>query len=213
MRGISILLVEDSVLFRSALINLFAKYNLISVVACSSSSLASSLQRARRDVVVIDTVSWTAGLTLLVKAVKSTSMTTPVILLGREDLVESQVEVFAAGPVGFVEQTASAQVLVQAVRAVANKHVWFDARLFRRIIRSDSSVNKWGKRQEPHFNQKELQVLAFIACGKTNKEIGIKLGRTERTIKAYVSQLFQKTGFSGRSGLAGFAVTHRVAKL
>jgi DNA-binding NarL/FixJ family response regulator len=39
-----------------------------------------------------------------------------------------------------------------------------------------------------------------MAQGKTNNEIGAELGVTERTVKAYAQELFDKLGARNRAG-------------
>jgi DNA-binding NarL/FixJ family response regulator len=52
----------------------------------------------------------------------------------------------------------------------------------------------------PHLSNRQLQVLQGMAQGKTNSEIGADLGVTERTVKAYAQELFDKLGARNRAG-------------
>lgn len=209
MKSPSILLVEDSALFRMALANTLFKQLGIKVVVCSSSSLATP-KRIREDVVVIDAVTWSVGQRALVKAVENLSPASPVVLLGRKDLLVNHLEALQAGAVGFVKQTASTRVLVEAVRTVIKGKVWFERELFEEIYVQHRPTGKW--HQGIRLNPREKQVLALVAVGMTNKEIGQRLALGERTIKAYISNLFRETGVANRSGLTSFAITHGLAQ-
>jgi pSer/pThr/pTyr-binding forkhead associated (FHA) protein len=52
----------------------------------------------------------------------------------------------------------------------------------------------------PSLSNRQLEVLQGMAQGKTNSEIGADLGVTERTVKAYAQELFDKLGARNRAG-------------
>ena len=52
----------------------------------------------------------------------------------------------------------------------------------------------------PHLSPRQSQVLELMAEGLTNNEIGERLGVTERTVKAYAQELYDKLGVRNRAG-------------
>lgn len=52
----------------------------------------------------------------------------------------------------------------------------------------------------PHLSPRQQQVLELMAEGMTNNEIGDELGVTERTVKAYAQELYDKLGVRNRAG-------------
>jgi pSer/pThr/pTyr-binding forkhead associated (FHA) protein len=52
----------------------------------------------------------------------------------------------------------------------------------------------------PHLSPRQQQVLERMAEGMTNAEIGAELGVTERTVKAYAQELYDKLGVRNRAG-------------
>ena len=52
----------------------------------------------------------------------------------------------------------------------------------------------------PHLSPRQQQVLELMAEGLTNSEIGEQLGVTERTVKAYAQELYDKLGVRNRAG-------------
>lgn len=52
----------------------------------------------------------------------------------------------------------------------------------------------------PHLSPRQQQVLEHMAQGMTNAEIGTQLGVTERTVKAYAQELYDKLGVRNRAG-------------
>ncbi len=202
-----ILLVEDSALFRSALTNLFLGQRRFRLTVCSSASFRTRLFGATWNVVVIDTVTWSLGEEELFSAIRQASVSVPTIILGREDRVGSYLRAFREGAVGFVRQTAPPRALFKAVQAVAHGRVWIDHELFRQTLASYANA---GTVQQVRLTAREQLIVDLVAHGKTNKEIGVRLGLTERTIKAYVSNLCRKFRVSNRSALTGYAIAHKL---
>jgi DNA-binding NarL/FixJ family response regulator len=56
------------------------------------------------------------------------------------------------------------------------------------------------------LTHREAEVLAWIAQGKANQDIGVLLGMTERTVKHHASQCFQKMGCENRSSATLMAI-------
>jgi pSer/pThr/pTyr-binding forkhead associated (FHA) protein len=58
----------------------------------------------------------------------------------------------------------------------------------------------------PRLSPRQQQVLEHIAEGMTNADIGEQLGITERTVKAYAQELYDKLGVRNRAGAVAEAV-------
>lgn len=56
------------------------------------------------------------------------------------------------------------------------------------------------------FTQRQLQVLRLLARGLSNKQIGERLFVSERTVKAYLSSIFEKLEVSNRAGAVAAAL-------
>ena len=60
----------------------------------------------------------------------------------------------------------------------------------------------------PSLSPRQQQVLEGMAEGKTNKEIGEDLGVTERTVKAYAQELYDRLDARNRAGAVAEAMKH-----
>ena len=63
------------------------------------------------------------------------------------------------------------------------------------------------ERGEP-LTHREIEVLALLGTGATNREIAQRLSLTEGTVKNYISAILAKTGLRDRTRAALFAVRH-----
>jgi DNA-binding NarL/FixJ family response regulator len=60
------------------------------------------------------------------------------------------------------------------------------------------------------LSHRELQVLALVARGQSNRQIGGNLGLSEVTVRNYVSTLLEKLALRNRVELATYAVQNRI---
>jgi DNA-binding CsgD family transcriptional regulator len=58
----------------------------------------------------------------------------------------------------------------------------------------------------PSLSPRQQEVLELMADGMTNSEIGEQLGITERTVKAYAQELYDKLGVRNRAGAVAEAI-------
>lgn len=203
----SIILIEDSVLFRSALETVLRR----SGYPVTAYGVDESVPHALREsaIVLLDVVTHLGGNTEIADLVKKWSVRAPVLLLGREDRIEQILVGLRAGAVGCVTQTVSPKTLRRAVAAIAAGGTWCDRRLFQRILQS---LTVEGERLSPRLTKREGQALRYLAQGWTNREIAEAIDLTEQSIKIHVSNLLRKTGTSNRTGLLLYAIRHGLVR-
>jgi DNA-binding NarL/FixJ family response regulator len=61
------------------------------------------------------------------------------------------------------------------------------------------------------LNNREREILAFVAQGLTNKNIAQRIFIAERTVRDYVSSILSKLAVANRAGAAAWAIRHGVA--
>jgi DNA-binding NarL/FixJ family response regulator len=200
------LLVEDSMLFRQALLNLLGRSPNITAEACASDRFARGPVDHRFDVILLDVVTWSSGTSRLADSIKTTAPLLPVLLLVNDDFLERHSGLVPSEICGFIQQTAEPKKLLEAIKVISGGAVWFERALFRKL--AVRAAGRAAGRRE--ISAKEADMLRLVVGGKTNKEIGVAMGYSERTVKAFVSRLFLKTGAPTRSALASFAIASGV---
>ena len=107
------------------------------------------------------------------------------------------------GALGTLRRSADPEDLFRAVRAVGRGNVWYDATTVQRMMNVSGLVQMSGTHEprdgvgEP-LTDRERDVAALIAAGRSNKEIATDLGISEPTVKKHVGKVIEKLGTQDR---------------
>ena len=106
-----------------------------------------------------------------------------------------------AGAAGYVLKDIRGAGLVESVRKVAAGTTLLDPTLTAKVVeRMRGGVP--GDSRLASLSTRERQIMALIADGLTNREIGLRLSLAEKTVKNYVSGLLSKLGLQRRTQAA-----------
>jgi DNA-binding NarL/FixJ family response regulator len=78
------------------------------------------------------------------------------------------------------------------------------------LVRVKELASVMARRAPGGLTPRELQVLALLATGKTNRAIASELVISEKTVAAHVSSVFTKLGLSSRSAATAYAYEHHL---
>jgi DNA-binding NarL/FixJ family response regulator len=112
-----------------------------------------------------------------------------------------------AGASGFLLKQVRGAALVSAVRTVASGGTMFDAVTPRVPLPRTPGIRS-GNRLG-HLTDQERTVLRLIGEGLTNRQIGLRMGLAEKTVKNYTSHLLAKLGLERRTQAAILATELR----
>ncbi|HET9741191.1 MAG TPA: response regulator transcription factor [Terriglobales bacterium] len=132
-----------------------------------------------------------------------------IIVSGNGADDETILKALAAGAKGYVDEAATPDEFVQAIRVVHQGSVWAPRRVMSIFIdRVTSSPGKIFPAGHVSFTDREKEVLELLVAGRSNREIGQALQIEERTVKAHVAKLMRKVGVQNRIALSVHAITH-----
>ncbi|MGW0482589.1 response regulator [Nonomuraea sp. NPDC003214] len=109
-----------------------------------------------------------------------------------------------AGASGFLYKDVDPTALVQAVRAVHEGQVLLAPEAAEAMLNGGGS----GVPTSVPLTEREREVLALIAAGRSNREIARSLAVAEKTVKTHVSNVLMKLGVQDRTQAALYAVRH-----
>lgn len=124
-----------------------------------------------------------------------------VIMLTSFGQDEMLVDAIDAGASGYLLKESRGHTVVEGIRTVAQGGSLFSpqvtAALFRRLRTAQGPSDPIEE-----LNDNESKILALVAEGKTNREIGERLYLSEKTVKHYVSNILSKLGYTRRAEAA-----------
>jgi two-component system, NarL family, response regulator DevR len=115
-------------------------------------------------------------------------------------------EAIRSGAHGYLLKEINAQGLLQAIADVAAGKSILDPAVTARVIKLVKAGGSSERDALTALSPQETRVLALIAEGRTNKEVGGELGLSEKTVKNYLSNIFEKLHVSRRAQAAAIYV-------
>ncbi len=212
---IRIVIADDHPLVRDGLRRLFELQPGFTVVGEAADGV-EAIERTlalKPDVLLLDlAMPRMNGLDVL-KALPETAAEVRTVLLTAAIEREETVEALRLGARGVVLKESATQMLYKCIRAVMNGEFWVGHERIGDLMQSLRQIDRAPAREASpasRVTRRELQVIAAIVEGASNREIGETFGLSEQTVKNHLSNIFDKLGVSNRLELALYAVHHRL---
>jgi two-component system, NarL family, response regulator LiaR len=136
-----------------------------------------------------------------------------VIMLTMYRAQQQMLQAMKNGARGYLLKSASSQEVAAAIRTVYNGGVLIDPELTGAIVHeyrrlSDAAPVRLGEHSTAltALTERDIEILRYVAAGMSNKEIAENLSYAEKTVKNYLSLIFQKLGIRDRTQAAIFAL-------
>jgi two-component system, NarL family, response regulator DevR len=209
-RTIRLLLVDDHEVVRVGLRTLLSEHQEIKIVG-EAETMAQSIRQASRlkpDVVLMDVRLPDGSGVAACREILASSPETRVLFLSSYADDDSVLAAVVAGAQGYLLKEINSSALMGAIEAVSEGQSILDPTVTQRAL---AWIKKCGKSPqamsgpEPLSPQEE-RVLALVAEGKTNKEIANNLRLSDKTVKNYLANVFQKLHLTRRTQAAAFFI-------
>ncbi len=211
-KSIRLLIVDDHKVVRLGLHTLLSRHNGIEVVGEAGTSAAAVEQTAglKPDVVLMDVRLPDGNGFEACRQIRRVQPDTRVLFLTSFADEEIVLESIDAGGDGYLLKEIDEENLVQAIRNVAAGKSILDPAVTRRVLErvknTDTHLGAPSTTRLGSISPQERRVLALVAEGKTNKEIGVALGLSDKTVKNYLSNIMEKLQVTRRSQAAAYFV-------
>ena len=205
-RAIRVFLLDDHEIVRLGVRDLLEAQPDIQVVgeAGTAASALARIPALRPDVAVLDVRLPDGDGVAVCREVRSRMPEVACLMLTSFGDDEALFDAVMAGAAGYVLKQIRGTDLVGAVRTVASGQSMLDPKAASQLM---ARLRDASQKRDPleGLTGQERRILELIGEGLTNRQIGERLYLAEKTVKNYVSALFQKLGMERRTQAAAYA--------
>jgi len=207
---VRVLICDDHEVVREGLRGLISRQTGMSVVG-EAGTVAEGIEAAARtkpDVVIMDVRLPDGSGVEACRAIREARPETKIVMLTSYADDEALFASIIAGASGYLLKQTRGQAVVDAITAVAAGRSLLDPDVTGKVLER----LRESRAEDPallSLTDQERKVLAGLAEGKTNREIGEVLFLSEKTVKNYVSRILDKLGLSRRAEAAAYMAKHK----
>jgi DNA-binding NarL/FixJ family response regulator len=209
IKPIRLLLVDDHQVVRVGLRTVLHNNQGITVVgeAGSRADAVRAIKRFNPDIVLMDVRLPDGSGVEAAREILAQHPTTRIIFLTSYADDDSVLAAVLAGANGYVLKDIDVSLLIRSIRTVANGQSLLSPALTQRALNwIKAGPVQTGPVRERSLAPQEERVLALVAEGLTNKEIAAAMQLSDKTVKNYLANMFQKLHISRRAQAATFFV-------
>ena len=206
-----VLLVDDHEVVRSGVKALLQSTEDIIVTAEAGSvrEAVDEADRTRPDVVVMDVRLADGSGIEATREIRANHPATQVVMLTSFADDEALFASIMAGASGYVLKQVKGGELVRAIRTVGRGESLLDPAVTSAVLdRLRRGKHLMKDEKLARLSPQEERILALVADGKTNREIGEGLNLAEKTVKNYVSSILSKLEVARRAEAAAYLARH-----
>jgi DNA-binding NarL/FixJ family response regulator len=206
-----VLLVDDHEVVRSGIRAMLESTDDI-VVAGEAGTAREAVERAAAvlpDVIVMDVRLGDGSGIEATREIRAARPVTQVLMLTSFADEEALFASIMAGASGYVLKQIHGAELVNAIRTVGAGHSLLDPAVTAGVLdRLRKGKHLLKDEKLARLSPQEERILALVADGRTNRQIGEELKLAEKTVKNYVSSILQKLEVARRAEAAAYLARH-----
>jgi len=201
-----VILCDDHALIRRGIRDTLADAADIEVVgeAGDYGELRSLLRTTSCDVLVLDiNMPGRSGLDVL-QTLKDEPVAMRVLVVSMHPEEQYAIRALRAGAYGYVNKGSNAQLLVEAVRMVAQGRKYITPEIAQMLAESLTQPSTTVAHEK--LSDRELQTLVLIASGRRLSDIATELTLSPKTVSVYRARVLEKLGLTNNSEMTVYAI-------
>lgn len=207
MSMIRVLIADDHKMVREGLRRILEFDGEILVIdeADNGEECIKKIRSSKPDIVLLDINMPVMNGIEALQEIRKKKLKTKVIILTVHNEIEYLLRAVDIGIDGYVLKDSDAHELIRAVTSVYEGDKFIQPSLIP-LLNSKLIARDLDAERLEQLSKREIEVLKLVAVGMFNKEIGVELGISERTVKNHLSSIFKKIDSSDRTQAAVFAI-------
>jgi DNA-binding NarL/FixJ family response regulator len=203
---IRVLIADDHAIVRTGLSQLLGTADDIELVGAAGDGAEAATMAAelRPDVVLMDlSMPGTDGITATEQIVAASPEVHVLVLTSFSDQARI-LDALQAGAEGYLLKHSEPEVILAGIREIVSGGSPLDPKAARVLL-----TNRRSPGPETKLTDREQEVLDMVGAGLPNKTIARRLGISERTVKAHLTNVYQRLGVTDRTQAALWAQRQR----
>lgn len=214
IRTIRVLIVDDHTVVRDGLNALLSAEEGMSVVGMAADGVEAVrlTQELQPDVILLDLVMPRMDGVQATLEIKRTYPEARILVLTSFAENHQVFSAIKAGAIGYLMKDTSSEELIQAIHDTFHNKPALGPKIARKLMQDIQG----GQGQSPEVNsltEREVEILQYMALGKTNQEIADELVLSERTVRTHVTNILAKLGLSNRTQAVLYALRSGIAHM
>ncbi|HPL99595.1 MAG TPA: response regulator transcription factor [Bacillota bacterium] len=201
-----LMLVDDHLIFLEGLQYLLGTYGI--EIAGTAGNGREALEKARAlkpDIILMDIkMPGLSGLDAL-KLIKAEMPDIKVVMLTTSEEDEDLFNAVKCGASGYLLKNTNAKELVGILSDIEKGEASFHPELAAKLLKEFRSRDTEKTMQNEELTMRQLEVLELVAKGIIYKEVGEKLGLSERTVKYHMAKILEQLHLANRAQVIAYA--------
>jgi two-component system NarL family response regulator len=215
--GISVLICDDHAVFRRGLMMVLEDEPGMRVVgeAVNGDDGVAKSAELVPDVVLMDVrMPGTSGIEATRRIAELVPLTR-ILMLTVSDEEDDLYEAIKAGASGYLLKEISIEEVAGAVRSLMEGHSLITPSMASKLLTEFSALARRAEAKPtvaapPHLTERELEVLRYVATGRSNREIADEMCIAGNTVKNHVRNILEKLHLHSRMEAVMFAVRENI---
>jgi len=205
MPDIRVLIADDHPIVCKGIRDLIDKSVGITVIGEAANGLKAlqMIEEHKPDVVLLDMELPDINGVEVVKRISEGDFSVRILGLSSYDDREYISQLLSMGASGYLLKDEVPEAIIDAIRGVARGETGW---VSRKVAAKLSQILQDDKTGGKDFTPREMEVLRHVVEGKTNGEIGVALGISEKTVEKHLDSIFRKMSVVSRVEAAVMAV-------
>lgn len=209
-----ILIADDCPIFRRGLRGLLGSQVGIEVCgeATNGGEILDLLNSAKPDLIIMDVNMPHVDVSEVIRSIHQTHPETKVVGLTTRTAEDFIRLALRAGVNAYILKSDAESELVSAIAHLRRQGVFFTSKVWKSITEEFVRSSKRTNRFDLGLTEREVEIVALLANGNSNKEVAYKLHISTRTVEAHRNRIKHKKAFSGLSDFIRFAIRNNLVE-